>query len=341
MPATADKGVAGEVHHALLKVSIHIQDVVGEILVHVSCGLEALNITATGHRHEFKVRKVVQRPAYRQLHQRGLIAPLDSAVLMEDIPLSGVERGVVGAHEAGVVQQAQLQHDFYGMWGVVPTRGAASPGRRTGEVADDVEGAMEDGPLLLRGERAHGFVQVPVQPDFMPCSDDSPALVGIGVYGVAGYKEGDFDAATAEQVEESLDGMRAELASRDGRRTCLPLVNPERKRVEVKGQVDDAVWHVTLLAVDPFACVDEPSLKESAARSEVSIRETKRRTGQARSSLPATERRRVSQSATPTLSPHCAALPSLLHPSSRPFALLRPDSQRRSRVILSDATLTS
>ena len=106
----------------------------------------------------FKVRIIIQGPTHWQFHQAGHLAKMHGAFRGEVIAAARKERRIIIAHQATIVEQAELQHDIDGGGRQIPGRCATPLWWLSSQVFNQVKGPTKHVPLLLLTQLSHIFM---------------------------------------------------------------------------------------------------------------------------------------------------------------------------------------
>src|SRR5258708_22168932 len=148
------------------------------------------------------------------------------------------ERRIIIAHQATIVEQAELQHDIDGGGRQIPGRGATPLWWLTGQVGHQVKGPAKHVPLLLLAQFSHIFMQVAVQSDLMAGLDHLFTVGAIGFDGMPWNKPRAWDTIGGEQVQDAWHRNGAELSTGERGRRRLATIDPQGERIEIKGETN-------------------------------------------------------------------------------------------------------
>src|SRR5260221_3677772 len=233
-----DLGMERHDRYAILKVSEHVDQIIGPIAKDVIGRTQQGKNGARGDPVIFKVRIIIQGPTHRQFHQPCRLAKMYGAFWGEAIAPARKERRVISAHQATIVEQAQLQHDIDGGGRQIPGRGATPLWRLTRQVGHQVKGPAKHVSLLLLAQLSHMFMQVAVQSDLMAGLDHLFTLGAIGFDGMPWNKPRAWDTIVGEQMYDAWHRNGAELSTGERGRRRLATIDPQGEGIEIKGETD-------------------------------------------------------------------------------------------------------
>lgn len=213
MTAPDDLRVHCEIENAAWHLTVHIIELVPPDFLDLR-GSGKTRAKTVAQPDILKMWKVVKDPAYGELNQISLLAK-EIRTIRQDLIADPAPVGLeVLAHQRALVAKPVLKEQLDGMWAVVPCGRTVTYRAHTCYAIKHMETTLEDRALVVSGlERDRVFVEVAMMTYFVPCHDDRPHRIRIGIGSVTGNEEGSLYAVPIEKAKNAIDTDHTKLTS--------------------------------------------------------------------------------------------------------------------------------